>query len=313
MIYVGGASVVRTGADWVFEWSWTDVNSMVDERVVYTTEQLTERGPPVSMAADDLDALARALGRDPASLAWCRERRLVERIVVDDVEGVRVQLAAMGVGELPTLAMTGDDGRQPILTIALGVAAWAVAVELVSRGEPLAPPPRTVWNAASYAITALDDSDGANLVLQRLIASGTLVPSAGLLRYVRAPRIAHLLVDGGARVDVLPPPDVPDPSMHSPLERTLIDATPLGVAVSMQRLDVAAALVARGASIEQRDAQGRSALYMAVSWGREAPVRWLLDRGADPDAASALGKTPRSLALARPDDPGSRVLLLSIA
>lgn len=309
VIYDDRASVVRAGADWAFEWSWTDVNSMVGERVVCTTEELTKHGPPVRMTADDLDTLARRLGQDPAALAWCRERRLVERIAANDVAGVGAQLAAIGVTELPTLAMTGEGQREPILAVALGVAAWAVATELVSRGEPLAAPPDTPWSAASYAIEALDDSDGATVVLQRLIASGALVPSASLLRYVRAPRIAHILVDGGARVDVLPPPDVADPSMRSPLEKSLIDATPLGVAVSMQRLDVAAALVARGAAIEQRDAQGCTALYMAVWWGREAPVRWLLERGADPDAATVTGTTPRSLALARPDDPGSRVLL----
>ncbi|MBK9036798.1 MAG: hypothetical protein IPL61_37040 [Myxococcales bacterium] len=77
---------------------------------------------------------------------------------------------------------------------------------------------------------------------------------------------------------------------------------------------MAAALLARGASLEARDAQGRTALVVALAWGFEGPVRWLLDRGADVACkADRHGRTPRSLALASPDEPSSRLVLEQLA
>jgi hypothetical protein len=291
--------VRRDGDGWSITWSVRDVNSMWTESIVMTTESLLENGPPALMTADALDALARELGREPSSLSWCVERRLVERIVADDLEGVLVQLAAMGKGELPTFAPTSSR-PEPILRIALGVAAWKVAAELIQRGEPLT-------GEGAYAIAALDDSDGAALVLQRLIERGRLEPSAGLLRHVRSPRVVHALVEAGVHPDAHA---LPDTSGMSALEPELTEAKPLAIAVVRSWFDVAAALLECGASLEARDKQGRTALLLAVRWGNEAPVRWLLDHGADPKCAPDVhGRTPRSLALARPDDAGSRVLL----
>jgi hypothetical protein len=302
VLYVDGISVERDAGGWAFSWSETDVNSMIERRYVDTTESIVASGPAVRMTADELDALARAVGRDPASLPWCKERRLLERIVADDLEGVR--------GLLPATASSGGTTtvnvnrvQEPILTVALGVAAWKVAAELVLRGERLAPPPESRWDAASYAIAALDESDGAAVALQHLLARGALVPAGGQLRQVRTPRIVHALIDAGAD------PDACKPSTPT-LGGFLDDGTPIAVAVVQNRLDVAAALLARGASLEARDPHGRTALILAAAWGYEGPVRWLLDRGADAAcAADAQGRTPRSIALKTPDDSMSRLLL----
>jgi hypothetical protein len=312
-----GVAFTRDAAGWTFTWSTPDVNCVWSDSEVMTTEELVEEGPPVKMTADALDSLARSLGREPSSLSWCRDRRLLERIVADDPEGVLVQLAAMPADQRPpatvgpTLVSASNDRPQPILTIALGAAAWAVAGTLVLRGESLEAPRGTVLHAASYAIEALDDSAGATAVLRHLIARGDLVPSAALLCHVRAPRIVHALIDAGAHPDALAPPDGLG---SSPLHPAQLYPTPLANAVVLQRFDVAAALLERGASLEARDAQGRTALIVAVQGGNEAPVQWLLDHGAAVEcAADVHGRTPRSLALARRDDPGSRLLLAALA
>ena len=49
-------------------------------------------------------------------------------------------------------------------------------------------------------------------------------------------------------------------------------------------------LLARGASLEDRGALGYTALHWAASRGNERAVRFLLDRGADPDAVARNGK-----------------------
>ncbi len=302
VLHVDGVSVERDAGGWAFSWSEPDVNSMIEHRYVVTTDSIVASGPPGRMTADQLDALARAISRDPSSLPWCGERRLLERIVADDPGRVRDLLAAMASSG-STATVNVNHVREPILTIALGVAAWKVAAGLVLRGERLAPPPKSSWDAASYAIAALDESDGESAVLQHLLARGALVPAGGHLRLVRSQRIVHALIDAGAD------PDGCEPSSPT-LGGFLDDATPLAVAVVQNRLDVAAALLERGASLEARDGHGRTALILAAAWGFEGPVRWLLDRGADVAcAADAQGRTPRSIAAETPDDPSSRLLL----
>lgn len=281
VLFVDAVTVARDGAQWKFTVRVTDVNGCWDEDRVMTAEALIANGPPARMTAADLDALARSLDRDPATLAWCRERRLLEGVVADDVE-----CGARGTGWLTT---------------ALGVAAWKVAAQLVEHGARLEAPANTVWSAAGFTLAALDDSDGAVAVLQRLLQVRRLKPSGALLRHARAPRIARALLDVGAR------PNAFDATGGDGLlDPQLWEATPLSVAVVSSRFDVAEVLLAGGASFEASDAQGRTPLWLAVRWGNEAPVRWLLDRGAR--------VTPKveALARARPNDPGSKVLLAGL-
>ena len=50
--------------------------------------------------------------------------------------------------------------------------------------------------------------------------------------------------------------------------------------------------VKRGSAIKQTDAEGRSALYWTASNGYIEPLRWLMKKGADLEAADPDGMTP---------------------
>jgi ankyrin repeat protein len=55
---------------------------------------------------------------------------------------------------------------------------------------------------------------------------------------------------------------------------------PLIRAIQLQRAEIAAALIASGADIDSRDAQGTSALRLAAQQGQTTVVRLLRDKGA---------------------------------
>jgi ankyrin repeat protein len=62
---------------------------------------------------------------------------------------------------------------------------------------------------------------------------------------------------------------------------------------------ILARMIARGASVNERDPGGRTALYFAVDGNQEHAMERLLAAGADPDLPDDAGKTPLHLALAR--------------
>jgi ankyrin repeat protein len=66
---------------------------------------------------------------------------------------------------------------------------------------------------------------------------------------------------------------------------------------------VVSAALARGASIEEKGAGGRTALHVAASRGDAELVALLVSRGADPDARDASGATPLQLAARRGSTP----------
>src|SRR5689334_4219736 len=57
------------------------------------------------------------------------------------------------------------------------------------------------------------------------------------------------------------------------------------------------ALLSRGAAIDSRDADGRTALMLAAQRGHAETVKLLLDHGAKPDARDKQGWTAYALAL----------------
>ncbi|HXN15359.1 MAG TPA: ankyrin repeat domain-containing protein, partial [Usitatibacter sp.] len=83
----------------------------------------------------------------------------------------------------------------------------------------------------------------------------------------------------------------PVDTVISPGGRTL-----LMVAVEEANLPAVELLLARGAALEPRDAQGASALTLAAEMGFQEAVEVLLIAGADPNARDLSGMTPLDIA-----------------
>jgi ankyrin repeat protein len=78
---------------------------------------------------------------------------------------------------------------------------------------------------------------------------------------------------------------------------TNFGSTPLIVASSRGHLEVVRLLLGHpAASINERDHEGRTALWFACRNGRDVMVRLLLGAGADPSIATNLGSTPLMVA-----------------
>lgn len=70
------------------------------------------------------------------------------------------------------------------------------------------------------------------------------------------------------------------------------EVTPLHVAVANLNLDLARFLIAHGADVNARDAEGRTPLHVAVNRRDLETMRVLLDAKSDPDAKDTAGWTP---------------------
>ena len=116
--------------------------------------------------------------------------------------------------------------------------------------------------------------------------------------------MARRLLAAGAHIDAS------GPAGGSRLDPALREATPLAVALVRERFEVAQALVELGAQPNHADPLGRTPLVLALLFGRESAVRWLIDHGAQleppPDSQ---GRTPRTLAERYPEQPASRAFL----
>jgi len=75
-------------------------------------------------------------------------------------------------------------------------------------------------------------------------------------------------------------------------QRDVYGSTPLTIAVTFGRTDVALALMHAGADLERRDKSGSTPLHLAAFFGRSEIVQALLDKGADRRARNGSGSTP---------------------
>ena len=79
------------------------------------------------------------------------------------------------------------------------------------------------------------------------------------------------------------------------------DLTPLVWATMRGDPDIAAAVLDSGGSPDERDRSGNTPLHHAVYFGRDALARLLIERGADPSAANAVGRRPAAM-MSQPAD-----------
>jgi len=67
-------------------------------------------------------------------------------------------------------------------------------------------------------------------------------------------------------------------------------------AVSTGRADIVQVLVAKGASLTERDEMGSTPLLLAALTGQKVMAEWLVEKGSNVNAMNALGGTPASVA-----------------
>jgi ankyrin repeat protein len=194
-----------------------------------------------------------------------------------DASGLEAALAQGGKVEAP-----GDRGESP-LTAAAAQGHLACVALLLAHGA-------RVNHKNSGGATALMAASHAGhvAVVEKLLASGAdagLANSAGVTPLFAA--TAHADVVRALLVGKV-----------NPNQPTRSGRLPLSAAKSVA---VASALVDGGASLDARDAEGRTALHHAASDGRGEVVGWLLDAGASADVVDNDGATPLAA--------GSRALL----
>lgn len=262
-------------------------------------------------ALHDADAAARMLGRgvacdlhsacalgladEVARLATPRScGRTAEELTPMGFALVRGQRAAVAA-----LLAAGDDPERPLRRI--GFFLWEQQALAAGHGN---------WRPL-HAAAAHGYVDDAAAIVRALAAAGADVEAVCPLgerplhlaaAYGWLPVLATLLA-AGADVDAPTSPTPPAvwrlaaPKGASPVA----EQTPLMVAAREGRLEAAAALLDRGASIACRDDDGGTALHSAARpwWRENAPLAArLLAAGADPRARDHAGRTPRDLAAA---------------
>ena len=87
------------------------------------------------------------------------------------------------------------------------------------------------------------------------------------------------------------------------------ERTPLCLAADEGHLDVARKLLSHGASVEELDEDGFSALHRACSSGNPDLVKLLLDHGSNPSLKSNISTTPLHITAKNNDPDASRLLL----
>jgi ankyrin repeat protein len=95
---------------------------------------------------------------------------------------------------------------------------------------------------------------------------------------------------------------------RTPLMAAMEDYSGTG-AEAGNRTEIARLLIARGADVNARDAQGETALVRAIGWNNPGAVRLLLSKGADPDTPDSKGAPPLTLAARKGNVEMTRALL----
>lgn len=211
----------------------------------------------------------------------CQSEPLERAILQNDLPALRVRLDH-GTSpntrlELPSIAsvspaavwknvLHGDVGpTTPLLSLAVQVEKAPLVQLLLERG----------------ANPNLRDSNGAT-PLMRFPGNYNHYYDTGTTNGPREGQIVGLLIAHGAQIDT-------HDRQHN---------TALFYAVQCRNLQVAKALLERGAATNIRNLDGQTPLSITIEAGEQSEkiVRLLLDHGADPNAPLAYGATPMSRA-----------------
>jgi len=94
-------------------------------------------------------------------------------------------------------------------------------------------------------------------------------------------------------------------------DKTVFGHTPMTIAAAWGYTNVVRLLLDHGASVDQQDDGGSTALHRAASTARSEMVKLLLDRGADVNRRDKIGRTPLFFATFRKSPPENARLLLT--
>ena len=200
---------------------------------------------------------------------------------IASTNGVAVAKRLLEAGANPNLALLA--GETPLMAAARAGQAGVVELLLAKGANANARGPRS-QTALMWAV-----SERHPAVVKALLAGGADV-------HARSAEWGEMMA--------VPPHGLPQYNRIVPHGRD----TALLFAARVGDLESAKLLVAAGANVNDADAWGVSATAMAAHAGFTALVTWLLDRGADPNAAAA-GFTALHAAIMRRDTRMAAALL----
>jgi ankyrin repeat protein len=225
---------------------------------------------------------------------WILFNQLEERMLSTDelfemIRQGQIEQVKQAVTDDPTLVNAHEpDGASAVLT-AVYYGQSAIARLLVKNGAHL----------DLFEASALGQVD----IVRRMIESNPELINAvapdgfqplGLAAFFGHLELAEYLVQAGAAVDL--------PS-YNPLK-----VMPLHSAAAGSRVEIARLLIAHGAPVNARQAEGFAPLHSAAQNGSLEILQALLDAGAEVNVRDAEGKTP--LAFAQAEEHSEAVALL---
>jgi ankyrin repeat protein len=230
----------------------------------------------------DANAVWSAAGLTP--LMWAvYDPSKVERLLS---AGARVNTSTKS-GETALILAAGYDGAADIVRLLLGSGA---DVQLRPRGRTSADGSPLKWTAQTALQAAAARGDAG--VMSMLLDHGATVNdsskgSNALLHVVCQGDVpaARFLIGRGAQV--------------TSTESRPVCPTALAGAINMGYSDIVKLLLERGALVNQRDADGFTPLMRsaaAIDHGNTTIIEMLLAAGADTQAPTFTGETPRALA-----------------
>jgi ankyrin repeat protein len=226
-------------------------------------------------------------------------------------ELVAALLAAGADPNLPGWTQGGDQPWFPLMKAVVSTeqSRPLITQALLQHGADVNAKTTNGWTALHQAVQL-----GQNIQVELLVAAKADVNAHGSF-----PKQTPTLADRnagetqpggrpptGPRSIPVPGFGMPGPLPMMPNNGLLVadqDVTPLHIAVAYQNLELVKYLLAHGADVNARDANGRTPLHFAVNQRDVELMRVLLDARADPDAKDSAGETVLAMAQKTLDTP----------